>query len=186
MTKKPTVRKKPLLLYLVRHGEAEQKSDSTDERDPALTELGHKQARKIAERLSSEHFDHIYFSTLKRAKATAEYILKTHGSSPVTETAEVKEWSSFQFISASCQLSIQERHFVEYECDVMQRFVNRIRHEHKYGDKILIVSHGNFIRTIMPVLGGRNPSESLLMEINNASLSVLEVWASGISIDLFL
>ena len=64
----------------------------------------------------------------------------------------------------------------------MQRFVKGIRREHKYGDKILIVSHASFIRTIMPVLGGRTPSESLLMEINNASLSVLEVWASGISI----
>lgn len=171
-----------MLLYLVRHGEAEQRSDGANEKDPPLTELGHKQAQKIARRLKDETFSHIYYSPLRRAKSTAEYILKFHKDTKVTETEEVKELSSFHFISNAYQLSVEEKCFVAYECDVMQRFVNRIRHDHKYGDKILVVSHGNFIRTIMPVLGGRNPSESLLMEINNTSLSVLEVWDSGIAI----
>ncbi|OVE74348.1 hypothetical protein BVX94_00630 [bacterium B17] len=174
--------KKPLILYLVRHGEAEERSDSTDERDPPLTDLGRKQAQKIAQRLADEKFDHIYYSPLQRACQTAKYALEKHERTPATETSEVKELSSFHFLSSAYQLTDEESRFVEYECDVMQRFVNRIRHEHNYGEKILVVSHGNFIRTIMPVLGGRNPSESLLMEINNASLSVLEVWASGISI----
>jgi hypothetical protein len=42
-----------------------------------------------------------------------------------------------------------------------------------------VVAHGNFIRAILPILAGRDPKESLIMESYNTAVSILEVWSTG-------
>jgi serine/threonine-protein phosphatase PGAM5 len=60
------------LLYLVRHGEAEELGTEVD--DGALTELGKQQSKLIGERLGEVPFNAIYHSTLRRAVQTTELI----------------------------------------------------------------------------------------------------------------
>lgn len=69
-------------LLLIRHGESE--ADLLDvhegRADFALTQRGHRQARRTAEYLS-EHYqiEKIYASTLKRARQTAEHLAEAAG-----------------------------------------------------------------------------------------------------------
>jgi len=55
---------KKMLLYIIRHGEPDYKTDT-------LTEVGIKQAQLLSQRLSSVKFDRIFSSPLGRAKQTA-------------------------------------------------------------------------------------------------------------------
>ncbi len=54
-----------MLLFYIRHGDPVYDPDS-------LTELGHKQAEALSERLALNDLDEIYCSTSVRARQTAE------------------------------------------------------------------------------------------------------------------
>ena len=58
-------------IIFVRHGHPDYTKD-------CLTELGHKHAKAVAERLKNEKINKIYSSTCGRAVETAEYIAKVH------------------------------------------------------------------------------------------------------------
>ncbi len=59
-------------IIFVRHGHPDYKND-------CLTELGHKQAKAMAERLKNEKIVHIYSSPQGRATQTAQYIAEKFG-----------------------------------------------------------------------------------------------------------
>ena len=65
-------------LMIVRHAEAEGNIIRRfhGQTDSHLTKNGHKQAQRVAERLSNEHIDRLYSSDLSRAFQTAKYIGK--------------------------------------------------------------------------------------------------------------
>lgn len=56
---------------LVRHGQPEWVRDGLNVVDPPLTDLGHRQARAVAEALGGEPFDEVLVSPLTRARQTA-------------------------------------------------------------------------------------------------------------------
>jgi probable phosphoglycerate mutase len=59
-------------LVLVRHAQPEWVRDGVlDALDPALSELGHRQAQAAASVLAAEHFDEVWVSPLARARQTA-------------------------------------------------------------------------------------------------------------------
>ena len=58
-------------IVLVRHGQPEWVRDGRNVVDPPLTELGHRQAEAMAERLADETFDAVFVSPLQRARQTA-------------------------------------------------------------------------------------------------------------------
>ena len=64
-------------VYLVRHGDPDYANDT-------LTELGHAQARALAEHLRTVPIDDIYSSPMGRAQATMDYTAAAHRRSPVT------------------------------------------------------------------------------------------------------
>lgn len=55
----------------MRHGQPEWVKDGLNVVDPPLTELGHSQARRMAELLAGETFDEVLVSPLVRARQTA-------------------------------------------------------------------------------------------------------------------
>lgn len=61
------------MLYLVRHGRTDANASGLlqGRLDPPLDELGHRQARAVAERIG--HVDEVYASSLQRAQDTAGY-----------------------------------------------------------------------------------------------------------------
>ena len=61
----------------------------------------------------------------------------------------------------------------------MHRVINHLRETHEQGERVLIVSHGNITRSLIPLLGGLAPAKAPLLEIYNASLSLVDAWPSG-------
>ncbi len=85
-------------IYLVRHGETVDNARQImqGQVQGKLNEKGREQARQVAERLASVHFDAVVASDLRRAIETAEIIAAPHGL-PVTQTPLLRErdWGSF-------------------------------------------------------------------------------------------
>lgn len=63
-------------LIFVRHGLPERDETSAD---PPLSDLGHQQARRVADFLKQERIDHIIASTMVRAHQTAEPLAEALG-----------------------------------------------------------------------------------------------------------
>jgi 2,3-bisphosphoglycerate-dependent phosphoglycerate mutase len=74
-------------LVLVRHAEPEWSRDGLSIGNPSLTERGHEQARRLAERLAHEHFDAVFVSSMRRAQETAAPILEV-----LDVEASTEEW----------------------------------------------------------------------------------------------
>ena len=71
-------------LILVRHGDPNYELD-------CLTELGHKQAKVVAERLMEEGIEEVYASSLGRAKQTAQAFMDRSGIGPMHVLDFMKE-----------------------------------------------------------------------------------------------
>jgi probable phosphoglycerate mutase len=69
-------------LILIRHGRPERIDFDPDGADPALTELGHRQAKSMAEHLAVEKIDALYVSPQKRAIETAQPLAAALGHTP--------------------------------------------------------------------------------------------------------
>ncbi|NDA01333.1 MAG: hypothetical protein EBY98_06365 [Acidimicrobiia bacterium] len=69
----------------MRHAEPEWVRDGLSQDNPPLTARGHRQARRLADRLENEHFDHVYVSPLLRARQTAAPILDAQRRGEVIE-----------------------------------------------------------------------------------------------------
>ena len=170
----------PLTVVFVRHAEPVEPSEANDY-DPDLTRRGRRQARRLARRLASLRFDHIYMSDLVRAYRTGEALLERHTATPVTITKSLREISSLHFIHGMPE----DRHdaaAVERERRNLGHFIAHLRRYHGEGEAVLVVAHGNLIRTLIPLLAGQDPKGSVLIEVNNASVSVLDIWTDGPSI----
>jgi probable phosphoglycerate mutase len=74
-------------IVLVRHGQPEWIRDGLNVGNPPLTDLGHRQAEKMAEVLAGEDFDEVLVSPLLRARQTAAPLFERLGRD---ET--VSEW----------------------------------------------------------------------------------------------
>jgi probable phosphoglycerate mutase len=72
-------------IVLIRHGEPEWVRDGLTVVDPPLTELGHRQAMRLAEALSAETFDEVLVSPLVRARQTAVPLLEALGRPEVID-----------------------------------------------------------------------------------------------------
>ena len=69
----------PMDLVLIRHGRPIRIEDAGGPADPALTDLGHRQAQAMAASLSDERFDALYVSPMLRARQTANPLEETLG-----------------------------------------------------------------------------------------------------------
>lgn len=168
-----------IVLYFVRHGQYDgQWLDEGAAADPPLTELGIKQAERVAKRIIGMKFAHIYSSTSRRAKETAKPLRKFNIDTPYTETPELLEVKKEHFLSSPEAMG-EEWSALEEECDMMMRFINRLRHNHSGNDKVMIVAHGNIISSLISLIGGKKTYESPLLAIDNASISVVYFWPSS-------
>jgi len=168
----------PLTVVFVRHAQANLQNVS-EELGPLLSPLGQRQATRVAKRLSKEKFDHIYTSDMARAYFTTQPILKFHKNTPFTVTPNIREVMHYHFTPGSIPRTSDVRKHVMIEQQRVKKFAMRLRHAHKPGEKILVICHGNFIRTLVPMLAGRSAEKSILIDINNTAVTILEAWPSG-------
>lgn len=173
----PTKPPLPIVIHLVRHAEA-RSGEGIDSHGPELTALGLRQAHYIGKRLAKERYAAIYCSDLTRARQTADAIANHHSDDLITVTRDLREVSGYHSALKMSRLTIHSDRSLIEEQDAMYRFVNHIRHNHESGEHVLIVSHGNMTRSLIPMLGGLDPTQAPLMEISNASLCIVDLWPS--------
>lgn len=161
-------------LYMIRHGQ--QETNDTDNHNPGLTKLGTVQAQAIAERLMHSSFRKAYISPMERAIQTAEPLLKKLKGIDTEVTPDLREIAREHMLIHLNSANQEIRQMLESERDALHRFVNRVRHNHVAGEQVLIIAHGNIIRTLIPLFGTREPADSILMELCHASLCIVDLW----------
>jgi len=72
-------------IVLIRHGEPQWVRDGLTIVDPPLTDLGRRQAERLAEWLQAEDFDEVLVSPLVRARETAQPLLAAMGREEVID-----------------------------------------------------------------------------------------------------
>ncbi|MHB8065498.1 MAG: histidine phosphatase family protein [Ruminiclostridium sp.] len=155
-------------LIFVRHAEAEGNFNRLFHGwyDSNITEKGHKQAKKVAERLADIPIDIIYSSSLARTLQTAQYIADIK-QLPIIRTDKMKEINGGDWENRAWEdipiLYPQENHTWENEPHIhqmpngenMTEFYERLLKEVKGiidqnpGKNICIFTHGTAIRAML-------------------------------------
>src|SRR5437764_11035946 len=177
------------LLVLVRHGESQWNLENrfTGWVDIPLSERGRQEAREAGEKLRSVHFDKGFTSVLQRAIATLEIILDVTGQKdlPVerdqalnerhygdlqglnkAETAakfgeeQVKLWRRSYSVRPPNGESLEDT-----AARVLPYYDKHILPEIKAGKDILIVAHGNSLRSLVMRLDNLTGDEVVKLEI---------------------
>ena len=82
-------------LLIIRHGLPVRIDDAQGPADPELSELGHEQARRVADWLRPEKITAVYTSPMRRARQTAAPLAEVLGLEPVVDD-EVAEFDRAQ------------------------------------------------------------------------------------------
>ncbi len=153
-------------LIIVRHGETEAnvKGVLQGSLDTTLNKNGRIQARSLGLKLKSENIDVIFSSDLRRAKQTAEEIIRFHNS-PVYYAKEIRERAGGIFEGKPYMLLKEAADksglpFEEYKpidgeslTEVKSRmrlFLRKIYAKYR-GKTVLIVTHGGVTRAIASI-----------------------------------
>lgn len=155
-------------LIFVRHAEAEGNLNRLFHGwyDSKITEKGHKQAKRVSERLADIPIDIIYSSSLTRTLQTAQYIADIK-QLPIIRTDKMKEINGGDWEDKSWEtiptLYPQENYTWENEPHLhqmpngenMQEFYDRLIKEVKNiisnntGKNVCIVTHGTALRALL-------------------------------------
>ena len=183
-------------LFLVRHGVTDQNTTHKflGQTDAELSEEGFRQVQKLRDRMVKEKFDVVYSSDLKRAMATAEVISKGHNAAIIScpELREINygetECLTYGEIkqkypnlaeainTLSPELSFPGGESLQGFIERTLKFMDRLN-QHASQKKILIVSHGGPMRTLLCDLLGVSQSHWRTFRLDNASLSIVDTYS---------
>jgi broad specificity phosphatase PhoE len=189
--------------YIVRHGQSEgnanfESGKTTIRTDlgTELTELGKQQASLIAKRFKNHHFDAVFSSDLTRARQTAESLALEHnlavtttkalrerdkGSINVESEKEIR--AQFKELYDEYEKMTDEQKFnfkvvpdMESQGEAVNRFITYLRElaVGYSGKSLLIISHGNIMRSLLVKLGYGTFKEFPGGSIENTGYIVLE------------
>ena len=160
-------------VYLVRHGATPLAAEDrfAGSTDVELSDEGHRQAERLAERLASEPVAAIYASPMKRTVATAAHVAKPHGIEAMTD-GDLREIDHGRWEGLT-RAEVEERFPDEYAAwdrdpftfapdggepgvHVMARALPAVRRivAANVGKAIVIVSHKATIRLVLCALLG--------------------------------
>jgi 2,3-bisphosphoglycerate-dependent phosphoglycerate mutase len=164
------------LLVMVRHGQSQYNLENkfTGCVDVALTDLGRQEARHAGEQLKPFHFDLSYTSQLKRAQETLAIILNVLKETdiPVIRSSALNErmYGDLQGLNKTDILNqygeekfnLWRRSYdvpppngeslKDTEARTLPFFKEEIESQLAIGKNVLIVAHGNSLRTIIKYL----------------------------------
>jgi len=180
-------------ITIVRHGQTDWNRDGImqGQENRGLTDLGKEQALATAKNLKRKHFDGIVTSDLRRAKETAAIIAQELGLEIIEESALLRErhmgdWQGKTL--ADClrdfPLAIEGgedgmTHHSPPGGETLSQFLRRaeIAHEHllaRYpGKKLIVVSHGGFIRSLTTAVENLSFVEAVQVRPNNGEVTML-------------
>lgn len=144
-------------LILVRHGETDWNRDGRYQghADPPLNEAGREQALELARKLEALELDAVYTSDLRRAAETAEIIAAKRdiplSRDPGLREVDVGSWSGLTRSEIAERFPGADAHDGESRAAHRERVVRAVtaiaeRHD---GCRVLIVSHGGSLRTLL-------------------------------------
>ena len=190
-------------LLLVRHGinKLNNARRFWGKTDVALSHKGIHQAEKLRDRLATEKINAIYTSNLSRARATAEIIAAKHkaGITTLDELSELNfgwvEGLTFEEISRlhpelaevlndwKTRPKFPGGESLDELNSRVQRFLNQLQ-KHKPSETILIVAHAGTLRLIICNLLEIELEHWRQMQLDFASLSILETYPQGAILNL--
>ena len=165
-------KQKEIRVVIVRHGQAHGEPLPGEIGRP-LTALGRKQADRVAKRLSKEHLDHIYSSDLSRAYHTAQAIRRFHKNTPFTVTKDIREITNYHHQPGPTPRRKEVQTVVQQERGAVERFLRRLVRQHRSGEQVLLVTHGNLTQLLIAKLAGVNPKRSIPIGTSNTSVTIL-------------
>lgn len=165
-------------LYLVRHGETIDNARQLmqGQTQGELNENGIRQARELAAKLASEHFDAFVASDLKRAIDTCAILAEPHGQHVVTTPLlRERDWGDFtgRYIPDLQGLPFPENvESLEQLLDRARRFLDFIRTEYP-NQRVLAVGHGIVNKAIQAVYHQKEMRD--IPRMMNAEIRILEL-----------
>ena len=208
MTKSPDSEESPTgenVLVLVRHGESEwnRLNRFTGWKDVGLTEEGMAEAHRAGAMLkeTGQRFDCAFTSTLKRAHNTLDIILEELGQGrlPTVKAAALNERDYGELVGidkdeARKRWGAEQVHLWQRSYDiappggeslkdtalrVVHFFEKWIVPELQKGKSVILVAHGNSLRSLIMELDRLDPDEVMQVEIGTASPLVYRLNADG-------
>jgi 2,3-bisphosphoglycerate-dependent phosphoglycerate mutase len=202
-SKEPTVGDN--VLVLVRHGESEwnRLNRFTGWKDVGLTEEGMAEAHRAGAMLkeTGQRFDCAFTSTLKRAHNTLDIILEELGQGrlPTVKAAALNERDYGELVGinkdeARKRWGAEQVHLWQRSYDiappggeslkdtaarVVPFFEKWIVPELQKGKSVILVAHGNSLRSLVMELDRLEPDEVMQVEIGTASPLVYRLNADG-------
>lgn len=191
-------------LIFVRHAEAEGNLNRIFHgwTDSGITEKGHIQAKKAAEKLRNTDIDILYSSSMKRTVQTAQYISQVKGL-PIIQTDKLKEINGGEWEGKRWDelLSLWPEQYDTWEnkphAHVMPngenmeefqgRLIDEVMHiiKNNKGKNICIVSHGTAIRSLMCIFFGYELTEMVNIKwYDNTSISIIDYENDAFSVIL--
>jgi 2,3-bisphosphoglycerate-dependent phosphoglycerate mutase len=208
MSKSQDSKDKPLgegVLVLVRHGESEwnRANRFTGWKDVGLTEEGMAEAHRAGAMLkqTGQRFDCAFTSTLKRAHNTLDIILDELGQGrlPTVKAAALNERDYGELVGinkeeARKRFGAEQVHIWQRSYDiappggeslkdtaarVLPFFEKWIVPELQKGKSVILVAHGNSLRSLLMELDKLEPDEVMQVEIGTASPLIYRMNADG-------
>lgn len=180
--------------FIVRHGETEWNIQGRVQGhgDSPLTVNGELQAKKVADKLRSIHFDLAFSSDLLRAKRTAEIIAKEHNLEvATTELLREKNFGTyegasyaafrafdnlFETLNETEKFTFKGHESIESDEEIVGRFITFLRETAlTHLDKtILVGTHGAMMRVLLVHLGYGTYKQLSYSSVENGAHIVLE------------
>jgi 2,3-bisphosphoglycerate-dependent phosphoglycerate mutase len=193
------------VLVLVRHGESEwnRANRFTGWKDVGLTEEGMTEAHRAGAMLkeTGQRFDSAFTSTLKRAHNTLDIILEElgQGKLPTVKAAALNERDYGELVGinkeeARKRWGAEQVHLWQRSYDiappggeslkdtaarVVPFFQKWIVPELQKGKSVILVAHGNSLRSLIMELDKLGPDEVMQVEIRTASPLIYRMNADG-------
>ena len=195
-------------LAFVRHGESEWNilGKWTGLTDIHLSKKGLSEAEKTGELVKDIHFDYVFTSVLARSKETLSGMADTYQELKTVPTEEAKElnerdygdytgknkWELKEIVGDEMFLKIRrswdyvltngESLKMVYERTV-PFFLERILPRLNEGKNVLVVAHGNSIRSIIKYIEKISDEEILKLEIPFGGVTIYTLDEKGYSLD---
>lgn len=192
-------------IYVIRHGQSRFNAGlDYEDLDASLTELGQKQAKVMADRFKNVDFAAIFSSGLARTKETAE-IIKNGRNLKVISNSNTNERSIYNYsraikkeeadleeemLNETKNLTDEEKmsykHTPQMESvrEGALRLLNQFKEIAKTykGKSVLVVSHGNVMRSLLTYIGYAGYNDLPAGAIKNIGYFVLETDGEDFSV----
>ena len=138
-------------LLLVRHGETDWNAEGRlqGHTDRPLSDVGRRQAERLADELAGERLDAVYASDLARARETAEVVAGRLGL-PVVLDPDLREkhWGTWEGLTPTERATVE--HVGESSAEHRERTLRALRRiaERHPGGRVLVITHGGSLRRV--------------------------------------